>query len=195
VVAATLDAGASIVNDVSGLRYPEVARLCAAAGAALVIMHTRAQPKVRLQNPGEYDDVFADVRDFLETRMATAVEAGLPPEAVILDPGPDFAKTPAQTVAVLRRLKELRALGRPILLALSRKDFLGAILGRPPRGRDAGTLAALSFFATDPGYIARVHDVRATVDAVRTLDVLAGRADVPWDYLLPDELRHERVRR
>ena len=119
-------------------RWPRSAR---GAGPSLVIMHTRVAPKGTLLDPGAYDDVVADVASFLRERMAAAVAAGLPEERIVLDPGPDFAKTPAQTVAVLRRLDAVRALGRPLLLAVSRKDFLGAITGRAPRGarsRDAG---------------------------------------------------------
>lgn len=191
VVERSLAAGAAIVNDVSGLLYPEVAELCAAHGAALVIMHTRALPKERKADPDLYDDVVADVDAFLTTKVAEAVRFGLPEEAVILDPGPDFAKTPAQTVDVVRHLDRFRALGRPLLLALSRKDFIGAILGKPPRQRLAGTMAALAHVAATPGNIVRVHDVAATRDVLAVVDVLAGRADVPRDYELPMSLRRE----
>jgi dihydropteroate synthase len=192
VVDAVLAAGADIINDVSGLLYPEVAAKAGAAGAALVIMHNRARPKVRLQDPGLYDDVLADVVSFLATRMESAVQAGMPREGIVLDPGPDFTKTPHQTLAVLRGLDALRALGRPLLLALSRKDFLGAILNRPPRGRDAGSLAALALLGAAGGNLARVHDVAASVDVVRTVEYLMGRQELSEGYLLPEELRHER---
>ena len=140
---AALAAGAGMINDVSGLRDARLAEVCAQAGAALVLMHTRVEPKGTLLEPDAYDDVVADVVGFLRERMAVAVAAGVGEEQIVLDPGPDFAKTPAQTVAVLRRLDALRALGRPLLLAVSRKDFLGAITGRGPRERGAATLAAL----------------------------------------------------
>jgi len=192
VVQAAVAAGAAIVNDVSGLLYPEVAGICAAAGAALVVMHNRARPKVRLQDPDHYADVVADVVSFLASRMAAAIAAGLPRAALIVDPGPDFTKTPHQTIAVLRRLEAVRGLGRPVLLALSRKDFVGAILSRSPRGRDAGSMAALAVLATVPGNIARVHDVAMARDVVRVVEHLMGRQDIPADYLLPDELRHDR---
>ena len=141
VAEAAIAAGAQLVNDVSGLREPALADVCAATGAGLVLMHTRAEPKQTLLDPGFYEDVVVDVRDFLGERIAIAEDAGMHPEQLLLDPGPDFAKTPAQTVAVLRRLDLLHALGRPLLLAVSRKDFLGAITGREParsRGGDAG---------------------------------------------------------
>jgi dihydropteroate synthase len=192
VVETVLDAGAAIINDVSGLLYPEVVDSCVRHGAALVVMHTRARPKQRLQDPGLYDDVTADVVDFLRERTDVAVRRGLPRESVVLDPGPDFAKTPHQTVAMLRRLDEVRALGRPLLLALSRKDFLGAITGRSPRGRDAATHAAIAHLAASGGSIVRVHDVAAARDVVATVETLQGLREVPADYLLPDAIRHER---
>lgn len=188
----TLAAGADIINDVSGLRYPEVAASCAAAGAALVVMHTKAAPKHRLQDAGAYHDVTAETLAFLDAKLDEAMALGVPRESLIVDPGPDFTKTPHQTIALLRRAGEFRRYGRPLLLALSRKDFLGAILGKPPLQRDAGTVAALAHLAATPGNIARVHDVVAARDAIRTIEVLTGRADVPADYLLPDELRHQR---
>ena len=191
VVEATLAAGASIINDVSGLLYAEIVDSCVRHRAALVVMHTRARPKVRLQDAGLYDDVTADVVGFLEDRIEAAVARGLDRGAVIVDPGPDFTKTPAQTVSMLRRLDEVRALDRPVLLALSRKDFLGAITGRTPRSREAATHAALAFFVSTPGNIVRVHDVRAAKDVIATVETLAGLRDLDEDYLLPDELRHE----
>lgn len=192
VVDAVLEAGAQIINDVSGLRYPEVASRCAEHEAALVIMHTAAPPKVRLQDPALYADVTSDVVAFLGERMEVAVDAGVPREALILDPGPDFTKTPYQTVEMLRRIDDVRALGRPLLLALSRKDFLGAITHRTPRQRDAATAAAIAHLAVTPGNIVRVHDVAAAVDVIATIDVLVGRRDIESDYVLPDSLRYEK---
>ena len=192
VVEAALAAGASIINDVSGLLYPELVDSCVRHQAALVVMHTRARPKIRLQDPGIYADVTDDVVSFLQERIDVAVAGGLDREAIIVDPGPDFTKTPAQTVSMLRRIDEVRAFGRPMLLALSRKDFLGAITGRTPRGRDAATHAALAWFAATPGNIVRVHDVRAARDVVATVETLAGLREIDGDYLLPDEIRHER---
>jgi dihydropteroate synthase len=191
VVEAVLVAGAAMVNDVSGLLYPDVARLCGSVGAGLVIMHTRAAPKHKVLDTGLYDDVTGDVVDFLRARIDAAVARGMAPEAVIVDPGPDFAKTPAQTVEVLRKLDRVRALGRPVLLALSRKDFVGAITGRPPRARLGGTLAAVGALA-GPGTILRVHDVGAVRDYLAVAAVLAGRTDLPADARLAEGLRWER---
>ena len=174
VAEAAIAAGASIVNDVSGLRDPALAELCARTGAALVLMHTRVEPKGTLLDPGAYEDVVADVVEFLRERVALALAAGMDAEQLILDPGPDFAKTPAQTVAVLRRLDALRALGRPLLLAVSRKDFLGAIVGRTPIERDAATLAAVAFAADAGAEIVRVHDVAGAADFLAVRAVLRG---------------------
>jgi len=174
VAAAAIEAGASIVNDVSGLRDVELARVCARTGAALVIMHTRVAPKGTLLDPGAYEDVLADVVSFLRARMEVAVDAGVAEEQIVLDPGPDFAKTPAQTVAVLRGLDAVRELGRPLLLAVSRKDFLGAIVGRRPAERDAATLAAVGWAADMGAEIVRVHDVAGAADYLAVRSVLRG---------------------
>jgi dihydropteroate synthase len=187
VAEAAIAAGAHIVNDVSGLRDPELAEVCAGTGAGLVLMHTRVAPKGTLLDPGYYDDVVADVREFLEERMALAEAAGIHPEQLMLDPGPDFAKTPAQTVAVLRRLDVLHALGRPLLLPISRKDFLGAITGRPPRERGPATLAAVGWAADAGAHAVRVHDVRAAADFLAVRAVLRGeRVLDPAEGLTPD---------
>jgi dihydropteroate synthase len=195
VAQAALSAGASVLNDVSGSASAEIVDLCARTASALVIMHTRSRPKVRRQEPNLYNDVTSDVVSFLASKIEAAVECGLPRESIIVDPGLDFAKTPYQTMAVLRRIDEVRALCRPTLLALSRKDFLGAILEKPPRGRDVGTLAAVAHLSATPGNIVRVHDVAAARDVLATIDVLTGRSELDPNYLLPDTLRYEPSRR
>jgi dihydropteroate synthase len=192
VACAAIAAGACVVNDVSGLRDPELADVCASTGAALVLMHTRAEPKQRLQDPALYDDVFADVCDFLRERMEVARARGMRDEQILLDPGPDFAKTPAQTIAVLRRLDELHALGRPLLLAVSRKDFVGALTGRGPRERLAGTLAAVGFGVDAGAHVLRVHDVAEAADYLRVRAALRGELDVDAGLELDESLRHAR---
>jgi dihydropteroate synthase len=191
VAEAAIEAGAAIVNDVSGLRYPELAEVCARTGAGLVIMHNRSAPKQRLTDPALYDDVVADVVTFLERKLALAHQAGVPEDATILDPGPDFSKTPAQTVEVLRALDRVHALGRPVLLALSRKDFIGALTARPPRSRLAGTLAAVGHVRRWPNQILRVHDVAEVADFLRVADALDGELEVPADLELAPDLRRE----
>jgi dihydropteroate synthase len=177
VARAVVDAGASMLNDVSGLRDQELAAVAADSGAALVLMHTRAAPKEE-SFPG-YDDAFADVESMLRSLVSRARSLGVPEEQLVIDPGPDFAKTPAETVAVLRRLEDLRALDRPLLLAVSRKYFVGAITGRRPLDRLGGTLAAIAFGVDRGAAILRVHDVAAVSDFLRVRAVLAGQAAVP----------------
>jgi dihydropteroate synthase len=173
VAAAALDAGAAMINDTSGLRDPELARLCAEHGAALVVMHTRAAPKQEAF-PGYDGDVVGDVVAFLRERLEVATSAGLDAQRIVVDPGPDFAKTPAESIEVLRALPALVALGRPVLAPISRKYFLGAITGRPPHERLAATLAAAAFAARAGAAILRVHDVGAVADHLRVARVLDG---------------------
>jgi dihydropteroate synthase len=187
VAEAAIAAGASLVNDVSGLRDLAVADVCAATGAGLVIMHTRVEPKGTLLDPERYDDVVADVTGFLRERMDAAVARGVAPEQILLDPGPDFAKTPAQTVATLRAIEPLRALGRPLLWAVSNKDFVGAITGRGARERLAGTLAAVGYGADAGAAVMRVHDIGAAADFLRVRAVLQGEIELaPAEGLTPD---------
>jgi dihydropteroate synthase len=192
VAEAAIAAGAAIVNDVSGLHDPELAAVCARTGAALVLMHTRAAPKQRLQDPGLYDDVVADVVAFLGERMEVARARGMRDEQLILDPGPDFSKTPAQTIALLRRLEELHALGRPLLLAVSRKDFVGALTGRGPRDRLAGTLAAIGRGVDAGAHVLRVHDVAQAADFLAVRAALRGDLEVDPALALDDAIRHAR---
>jgi dihydropteroate synthase len=187
VARAATAAGAALVNDVSGLRDPALADACAESGAGLVVMHTRAEPKVKAFP--DYDDLMGDVLAFLRERIALAQERGVGEEQIVVDPGPDFAKTPAETVAVLRGLGALRELARPILLAISRKDFIGAITGRAPHERLGGTLAALGAGVDSGAAIVRVHDVAAAVDFLRVKAVLSGREDLASESRLATELR------
>jgi len=191
VVDAAVAAGAAIVNDVSALLHPEVAAICAASGAALVIMHTRARPKQRLQDPSLYADVAGDVVELLADRVAAALALGVAPTSIIVDPGVDFAKTPAQSIALLQELEQIVRLGRPCLLALSRKDFIGALTGRAPRQRLAGTLAAIGYVGWRPGVIFRVHDVAAAADFLQVQAALEGRVPTDRDLALPEDIRHE----
>ena len=190
VAQAALDAGAAMINDVSGLREPLIAHACAAHGAALVVMHTRAEPKHK--DFPRYEDTVDDVLTFLRERIAVAGDHGLDEEHIVVDPGPDFAKTPAETVEVLGRLGALRELGRPILLAASRKDFIGAITGRSPRERLAGSLAAVGEGVDQGATILRVHDVAATRDFLSVRDALRGVVKVSEDLRLEERLRRER---
>jgi dihydropteroate synthase len=191
VARAAVDAGAGIVNDVSGLRDPALATVCAETGAALVVMHTRAAPRERLQDPDLYEDVTGEVLAFLRERIALAVDAGVDEEQLIVDPGPDFAKTPAQTIRLLGEVERLHQLDRPLLMAISRKDFVGALTGRAPRERLAGTLAALAHGLDAGAQIFRVHDVAAAADFIAVRDALSGVSPTSRDLALGEELRHE----
>jgi dihydropteroate synthase len=187
VARAALAAGAALVNDVSGLRDPAMAAVCAAAGAGLVVTHTRAAPKEKAFP--RYEDVVDDVVGFLRERMDAARAAGVGEEALVVDPGPDLAKLPAETIALVRALPRIAALDRPVLLALSRKDFVGALTGRAPRERLAGTLAAIAAGLDGGGSILRVHDVAATADFVAVRAALRGEREVPSDLALDPGLR------
>jgi dihydropteroate synthase len=185
VARAVVEAGASMLNDVSGLHSPELASVAASSGAALVLMHTRAAPKEE-HFPG-YADPVGDVESMLRDLIGRARELGVPDDQLVIDPGPDFAKTPEETVAVLRRLDALRPLGRPLLLAVSRKYFVGAITGKPPLDRLGGTLAAVGHGVDHGAAIVRVHDVAAVRDYLDVRAVLRGEADVPADFDPSDE--------
>jgi dihydropteroate synthase len=192
VAEAAIGAGASIVNDVSGLRDPALAGVCAATGAALVVMHTRAAPRERLQDPELYPDITTEVLAFLRERIDLAEAAGVASEQLIVDPGPDFAKTPAQTIRLLAEAERLHELSRPVLMAISRKDFVGALTGRAPRERLAGTLAALAHGVDAGAHIFRVHDVAAAGDFLAVRAALAGVSSPGRDLALAEELRHDR---
>lgn len=174
VAEAALEAGAAMINDVSGLADPTLAEITARAGAALVVMHTRAAPKAEYF-PG-YGDPMADVIELLEERIEVAERHGVDREQVIVDPGLDYAKTPDESIAVLRRLVELRRFNRPILLAVSRKYFIGMLTGKGPEKRLAGTLAAVQFGVDAGAQIVRVHDVAEVVEFLRTRAALSEDA-------------------
>ena len=193
VAEAALAAGASMVNDISGLADPALADLCARTGAALVIMHTPVRPKQQSLDDERYGDIGGEVRAWLIERIAVAQAHGVAPEQIVLDPGPDFGKTPAQTVAVLQQLEVLHTLGRPLLMAVSRKDFVGAIVQRRPRERLAGTLAAVGFTTDAGGHILRVHDVREVADFLAVRRVLHGDAALAPDGRVPEHLRREPI--
>ena len=181
-----------MVNDVSGLSDPALAEACAEAGAALVVTHTRAEPKQKAFP--DYDDVVADtLAAVARSAPARPASRGVADEQLVLDPGIDLAKTPAQSVELLRRLPELREPGLPLLLAISRKDFIGALTGRPPASREAGTLAALEACVEGGAAIVRVHDVAAAADYLRVRAALLGEDEVADDLHLDEGLRREPV--
>jgi len=161
-----LAAGAATINDVTALRAaPEIAELVAAAGAQLCLMHMVGTPRTMQQNP-HYDDVVSEVKSFLEERIAFATSHGVAEERIILDPGIGFGKTVEHNLELIRRLPELLALGRPLLIGTSRKSFLGQLTGREVNDRIPATLA-INVLAYERGAtIFRVHDVAPMVDAL-----------------------------
>jgi dihydropteroate synthase len=192
VARAAIAAGASIVNDVSGLRNADLADVCAQTGAALVVMHTIAPPKQRLHDRALDGRIVREVRRVLTERIELAVGRGVAPDQLIVDPGPDFSKTPAQSIDVLRSLPSLHELGRPLLLAVSRKDFVGALTGRPPRERLGGTLGAVAHGMRCGAHILRLHDVAAAHDFLTVLTALDGTEAVDPALQVPDRLRWAR---
>jgi dihydropteroate synthase len=189
VAAAALEAGAHIVNDISGLLHPELANVVAQHNAGYILMHNRGRPKVRLTDANLYEDVVADVLEFMDDRFAQLQAAGVTKQQVIVDPGPDFAKTPAQTVEVLQKISRLLEYRRPVLFPVSRKDFIGAITGRPPRERLAGTLAAIAHTLTlTRSGIYRVHDIQEVRNFIDVWDVLQGHQELGAEVLLDRSL-------
>jgi dihydropteroate synthase len=191
VARAAVAAGAAMVNDTSGLRDPGLADVCAESAAALVLTHTRAAPKEKLLDPALDGRITEDIEEFLTERIRLTQQRGVDFEQLVLDPGPDLGKTPAQTVAAMRSLERLHALGRPLLLAVSRKDFVGAITSRPPRARLAGTLAAIAHGVASGAHMLRVHDLDQVVDFLAVRAVLAGETEVDPSLRLADKLRWE----
>lgn len=178
VAEAALQAGAHIINDIGGFKYGTgTAEAAARHGAALVLNYTYERPKVRPAEPPRYGDLIGEHLAFLRERAAMAIEAGVSPRSLIADPGIAFGKSHDEDIEVLRRLGEFRALGLPLLVAASRKHFIGSVTGLPPDERDEATAAVTALNIAHGADIVRVHDVRTTVRAVRIADaIVRGRA-------------------
>jgi dihydropteroate synthase len=176
VARACLAAGAHLVNDVTGLTGdPEMAAVVRDLGAGAIVMHMQGTPAT-MQIAPQYDDVVTDLSRFFVERVQSLTGAGIPAEAIALDPGIGFGKTREHNIELLRRLAEFTALDRPICLGVSRKGFLGKLLDRPLEERLAGSLAAAAWgLAQNSVQILRVHDVAATRDLVRVWEVLGRR--------------------
>jgi dihydropteroate synthase len=166
VARAALDAGAGFVNDVTALRGdPAMSGLLAERDAPCCLMHMLGEPRTMQDHP-RYGDVVSDVRAFLEERLAVAVDAGIAEERIHLDPGIGFGKTVEHNLELIRRLDEIAAVGRPVVIGLSRKAFLGKISGRPVDQREVASAAANVLAYERGARIFRVHDVAATRDAL-----------------------------
>jgi dihydropteroate synthase len=169
-----IQAGARVVNDVTAFRSaPELAGLVAQSGATCCLMHMQGEPRTMQANP-TYGDVVSDVRAFLEERLAFAVGEGVPEERVWLDPGIGFGKTLEHNLELLRRLDEIVAIGRPVVIGTSRKSFLGKLTGRSEKDRLAGTIATNVMAYERGAAIFRVHDVAQVADALRVAAATVG---------------------
>ena len=176
VASGALALGGEILNDIGGLPTDENARLCAQTGAALLIMHSVGEPKIPHTHVG-YDDIMETLDRFFTEKLAAALRAGLPAEAVILDPGLDFAKQREANLTILRKLALLQKFDRPLLLPVSRKTVIGDVLGIPkPEERDAGTIACLVSGLARGAAIFRVHNVRAAAQAIRLIAAIEGNS-------------------
>ncbi len=171
-----LRCGAEMINDISALRFdPEMARVCARFGASVVLMHMRGDPRT-MQSRTDYTDLVAEISEFLRGRMDFAVSSGIERERIVLDPGIGFAKTVEGNLEIIKELKRLGALRRPLLLGPSRKSFIGAVLGLHVSERLTGTIAALSACILNGAHIVRVHDVKEARQAADLIDAVRG----PW---------------
>ena len=192
VARVALEAGAAIVNDISGGGNLELMEVAAGAGAGVVLMHTVVEPKTQRWDESAYPEgITRHQLDFFEERLETLAEIGIDRGQVVVDPGPDFGKTPAQTVESLRGLPELCGLGCPVMLAVSRKDFIGAINHRRPSERGPGTFAALAFGLDCGARLLRVHDVAGTRDFLEVRESLRGETEVDPGLRIAEEIRRE----
>jgi dihydropteroate synthase len=171
-----LQAGACMVNDISGLGFdPRMAEVVARHGALCCVMHIQGTPQTMQQNP-QYEDVVRDISRYFEERLALAERAGIPRENIWLDPGIGFGKTVEHNLEILRRLREFTAFGLPILIGTSRKSFIGKILGDlPPEERLEGTAATVAIAIMNGANAVRVHDVREMVRVARMTDAVCRR--------------------
>ncbi|MBW1809190.1 MAG: dihydropteroate synthase [Deltaproteobacteria bacterium] len=160
VAEAAIAAGAALVNDVSALRFdPEMGKLVATAAVPLVVMHMKGEPKTMQAKPIVYSDLMSEIRSFLEEVLVTAERAGIARERIIIDPGIGFGKQPEHNLTILKRLSELAVMDRPILVGVSRKAFIGQVLGVEAKERIFGTAAAVAAAVMAGAQIIRVHDV------------------------------------
>jgi dihydropteroate synthase len=177
VAEAALRAGASMVNDVTALRAePEIAALCAERDAELVLMHMQGSPRTMQENP-TYKDVVGDVRAFLAERMEFATAEAVPEERIWLDPGIGFGKTAEHNLELLRRLRELTELGRPLLVGTSRKSFIGKITGADVHQRLGGTIASCALAFANGAAMIRVHDVREVREGMQVAGAILAAGD------------------
>ncbi|MCH7228468.1 dihydropteroate synthase [Haloferula sp. A504] len=174
VAHAALEVGADIVNDVAGLRDPGMIEVCARSGCGVVAMHMRGEPRTMQQAP-EYEDVVTEVRSFFEERLATLTSAGIDPESLCFDPGIGFGKTLDHNLTLLRELSALQVGGRPLLIGVSRKSFIGRVLESDAlEDREWPTVALTAWTRESGARIHRVHEVRPNREALRMVEAVLG---------------------
>jgi dihydropteroate synthase len=182
-----LRAGASLVNDISALRFdPAMTSVAAEAKVPLILMHMKGTPDSMQEKP-EYGNLIQEIIGFLEAAVGRAVQGGVRKEMVIVDPGIGFGKTFDHNLEILRELGRFHSIGRPLLVGSSRKAFIGHILSRPAQERDTGTMAAVAASAMNGAHIVRVHDVKRAVETVKVIDAIKrGKVADPenqgWQY-------------
>ena len=165
--------GAGVINDTSGLWDPAMLGVVAASGATLVLTHSKGEPRAEKSKP-VYDDVVAEVIAYLRGKVDAALAGGIPLERLVIDPGHDLNKNTLHSLEITRRFGEIAAIGLPALAAVSNKDFIGESIGREQGQRLAGSLAAATVCILNGARIIRMHDVRASVDAVRMTEAILG---------------------
>jgi dihydropteroate synthase len=175
-----IEAGADVINDTSGLQDAALVDAVARTGASIIITHSLANPPRSKVIRPVYADVTREVRSFLEARVEYALSQGIGADQVIIDPGHDLNKNTYHTLELTRRLDEITSLGYPTLVALSNKDFIGESIDRPQHERLEGSLAAAVFCIVHGARIVRVHDVAATVAAVRMTEAILGWRQPAW---------------
>jgi dihydropteroate synthase len=173
VASRALDAGASMVNDVSALRFdPDMVRVVAERKVPVVLMHMKGTPKDMQLDP-RYEDLISEILEFLEERVHFAESNGVPPEAIIVDPGIGFGKTVEHNLSIIKHLRRFKSLGKPVLLGTSRKSFIGKVLNVGVEEREEGTAATVVAGILNGADIVRVHDVAKILPAVRMADAIA----------------------
>jgi dihydropteroate synthase len=167
-----LKAGASMINDISALRFdPDMASIAAEAGVPVILMHMKGMPENMQKNP-TYGDLIPEIFDFLEDAIERAVSAGIKRDVIIVDPGIGFGKTFDHNLKIIKELSRFEALERPVLLGTSNKAFIGHILGKEVYERDTGTMATIAYGVINGAHMVRVHNVKKTVETVRMIEAI-----------------------